>query len=252
MGAGILASAVLSGLYARGGAGWLLGFVALVPWLRTLDASRTLAGTLLGAWAMSVAFTAAVFAWFGSAIGSYTQLGAATGLAVLLLAAPLFQPQFLAFALVRHVAGRRHGPLLRALAGAAAWVATEWLVPRLLGDTLGYGLYPSRLLRQAADVGGAAGLTRPAAAGERRHRGGARAPRTTASARWRSRWRWPRWCRSLLAGYGLAALSATSGAGRQAAARWRWCSRTSSTTSACAARRAPARSFARCSTRTTR
>jgi apolipoprotein N-acyltransferase len=32
-------------------------------------------------------------------------------------------------------------------------------VPRLLGDTLGYGLYPSRLLRQAADVGGAAGLT---------------------------------------------------------------------------------------------
>ena len=65
---------------------------------------------------------------------------------------------------------------LRALAGAAAWVATEWLVPRLLGDTLGYGLYPSRLLRQAADVGGAAGLTVAAAAGERRRRGGARAP----------------------------------------------------------------------------
>jgi len=78
---------------------------------------------------------------------------------VLLLAAPLFQPQFLAFALVRHVVGRRQGPGLRALAGAAAWVATEWLVPRLLGDTFGYGLYPSRLLRQAADVGGVAGLT---------------------------------------------------------------------------------------------
>lgn len=159
MGAGILASAVLAGLYTRGGAGWLLGFVALVPWLRTLDASRTLAGTLLGAYAMTVAFTAAVFAWFGNAIGSYTQLGAVTGLAVLLLAAPLFQPQFIAFALVRHMAGRRHGRALRALAAAAAWVATESLVPRLLGDTLGLGLYPSRLLRQAADVGGAAGLT---------------------------------------------------------------------------------------------
>jgi len=157
--AGILASAILSGLYARGGTGWLLGFVALVPWLRTLDATRTLAGTLLGACAMSVAFTAAVFAWFGSAIGSYTGLGEATGLSVLLIGAPLFQPQFLAFALVRRLAGRRHGPVLRALAGAAAWVAAEWLVPRLLGDTLGYGLYPARLLRQAADVGGTAGLT---------------------------------------------------------------------------------------------
>jgi apolipoprotein N-acyltransferase len=159
MGAGILASAIITWLYARGGAGWLLGFVALVPWLRTLDANRTLVGALLGAWAMSVAFTAAAFAWFGTAIGSYTQLGAATGVSVLLLAAPLFQPQFIAFALVRHVAGQRHGPGLRALAGAAAWVATEWLVPRLLGDTLGYGLYPSRLLRQGADVVGTAGLT---------------------------------------------------------------------------------------------
>ena len=69
--------------------------MALVPWLLALDAKRTLAGALLGAWAMSVAFTAAVFAWFGSAIGSYTQLGAGAGLALLLLAAPLFQPQFL-------------------------------------------------------------------------------------------------------------------------------------------------------------
>lgn len=158
---------MLCGLYARGGAGWLLGFVALVPWLRTLAGERSLAGTLLSAWAMSIAFTAAVFAWFGSAIGAYAQLGAATGLALLLLAAPLFQPQFLAFALVRHLARRRHGPaqggahgaLLGALAGAAAWVAAEWLLPRLLGDTLGHGLYPSRLLRQAADVGGATGLT---------------------------------------------------------------------------------------------
>lgn len=157
--AGVLASAVLSGLYAQGGAGWVLGFVALVPWLRALDANRTLAGTLLNAYAMSVAFTAAMFAWFGFAIGRYTGLGEAAGLAVLLLAAPIFQPQILVFALVRHVTGRRHGPLLCALAGAAAWVATEWLVPKLLGDTLGHGLHPSRLLRQAADVGGAAGLT---------------------------------------------------------------------------------------------
>jgi apolipoprotein N-acyltransferase len=142
----------------RGGAAWVLGFIALVPWLRTLDRSPTLARTLLGAWAMSVAYTAAAFAWFGAAIGSYTQGGTATGLAVLFVGAPLFQPQFLAFAWVRHVVGRSR-PLLRALAASAAWVATEWLVPRLLDDTLGHGLHPSRLLRQAADVGGAVGLT---------------------------------------------------------------------------------------------
>lgn len=157
--AAILASAAMAALYARGGAAWPLGFVFLVPWLRTLDASRTVAATLLRAWAMSLAFTGAAFAWFGIAFGLYAQAGAVTGLSLLLLAAPLFQPQFLVFALVRHAAMRHHGRLLGALAGAAAWVATEWLVPKLLGDSLGYGLYPSRLLRQGADVGGTAGLT---------------------------------------------------------------------------------------------
>ncbi|MDO8287486.1 MAG: apolipoprotein N-acyltransferase [Rhodoferax sp.] len=156
---GIAASAALSALYAHGGAAWLLGFVLLAPWLRSLDACRTMAGALLCAYAMALAFTAATFAWFGIAIGHYTQVGGATGLIILLLAAPLFQPQFLVFALVRHVAKRRHGPVLCALAGASAWIATEWLVPKLLGDTLGHGLYPSRLLRQGADVAGAAGLT---------------------------------------------------------------------------------------------
>jgi apolipoprotein N-acyltransferase len=205
--ASILISALLSGLYARGGAGWWLGFVILVPWLRSLDARRTLAGTLLCAYVMSVAFTAAVFAWFGIAIGNYTQVGAATGLSVLLLAAPLFQPQILVFALVRHVAGRWRGPVLGAFAGAAAWVATEWLVPRLLGDTLGYGLYPSRMLRQGADVGGAAGLTfllllanEAVAAALARRAGGVRAmikPLALAAL-----------APMLLAGYGFGVLSA--------------------------------------------
>ncbi|HZW13486.1 MAG TPA: apolipoprotein N-acyltransferase [Noviherbaspirillum sp.] len=161
--AGILASALLAGLYFRGGAGWILGFMFLVPWLRVLDVNRTLAGTLVCAVTMSVAYTAAVFAWFGTAIGSYTQIGTAAGVSFLLLAAPLLQPQFLAFALVRYIAGRRHGQAVVACAAAAAWVAAEWLTVKLLGHTLsytpGYGLYPSRLLRQAADVGGAPGLT---------------------------------------------------------------------------------------------
>ena len=147
------------GLYSRGGYWHPLGFVALVPWLLALDAIPTVAGTARSGLLMSFAFVAAVFAWFGVAIGAFTGIGSATGLLVLLAAAPLLQLQLIAFALVRHLAGRRHGPVVRALAGASAWVATEWLVPRLLGDTLGHGLYPSRVLRQFADVGGAAGIT---------------------------------------------------------------------------------------------
>ena len=149
----------MAALYARGGAAWMLGFVFLVPWLRALDASGSLGAALLRAYVMTLAFTAAAFAWFGIALGLYAQVGATTGVALLLLVAPLFQPQFLTFALVRHLVLRRHGAVLAALAGAAAWVATEWLAPKLLGDTLGYGLYPSRLLRQGAAVGGTAGLT---------------------------------------------------------------------------------------------
>lgn len=157
--AGIFATAVLLALYARGGAGWVLGFVALVPWLLTLDGVRTVRGALSSGVAMSAAFVAAAFAWFGAAIGAYTGIGGVAATAVLVALAPVLQPQVWAFALVRHAVGRRHGPVPRALAGAAAWVAVEWLVPKLLGDTLGHGLFPSQVLRQGADLGGAAGLT---------------------------------------------------------------------------------------------
>ncbi|MGM9481568.1 apolipoprotein N-acyltransferase [Roseateles sp. NT4] len=157
--AGIALAALLCGLYARGGPAWVLGFVALVPWLRQLDHETRLAPTLLSAWALSVAYTGAVFYWFGTAFGAYTQIGAGAGLALLLIAAPLFQPQILVFAVVRHLAHRHLGPVLAAFAGAASWVATEWAWPHMLGDTLGHGLYPAPLLRQAAELGGAAGLT---------------------------------------------------------------------------------------------
>lgn len=150
---------MLLGLYSRGGNAYLLGFIGLVPWLLTLDATRTAAGAARSGLAMSLAFVAAVFAWFGFAVAGYLGIPEATGFLVLLAAAPLLQPQLLVFALVRHIAGRHHGPVVRALAGAAAWVATEWLVPRLFDDTIGHGLHPSYALRQLADLGGAPGIT---------------------------------------------------------------------------------------------
>ncbi|QWF18874.1 apolipoprotein N-acyltransferase [Lysobacter capsici] len=157
--AGILATAVLLGVYALGGFAWILGFVALVPWLLVLNRDRTALRVLAIGALMSVAFVAAVFYWFGAAIGAYTGVGGTTATVVLLVAAPLVQPQFIAFALVRQWAGRRYGPVLRALAAACAWVACEWLVAKPLGDTLGHGLFPSAVLRQVADLGGATGIT---------------------------------------------------------------------------------------------
>ncbi|OYT91724.1 MAG: apolipoprotein N-acyltransferase [Burkholderiales bacterium PBB3] len=158
---GILASAALSGLYVYdvAGIGWLLGFVAWVPWLLALSQRTSLRATLLCAYGMTVAYTATGFSWFGAAIGSYTQAGPATGVAVLLLAAPLFQPQIWVFACVRFWATRQIGLWAGGLVAIAAWVATEWLVPKMLGDTLGHGLHPSALLRQSAAWGGAAALT---------------------------------------------------------------------------------------------
>jgi apolipoprotein N-acyltransferase len=158
-GAAIVAGAAMLGLYARGGPAWILGFVMLVPWMLALDRVRSLRGALLAATLISIAFILAVFTWFGVALHAYTGIGALPATLVLCLLAPLLQPQVIAFAIARQLAGHRHGPWLRAIAGASAWVGVEWLWPKLLGDTLGHGLLPSTWLRQAADLGGAAGLS---------------------------------------------------------------------------------------------
>lgn len=150
----LAAGALLLALYAHGWA-WL-GFVALLPWLLLLDRQPGWAAAWRWAWGLSLLFTAAGFWWFGLAIGRYTGLGEWAGLSLLLLLAPLFQPQLLAFVLLRR--GLR-GSRFRAVGAACAWVGVEWLVPKLLGDSLGHALYPLVWLRQAADLGGVAGLT---------------------------------------------------------------------------------------------
>ena len=158
------ASALSFGLYARFEWPWLvLGWVALVPWLAALDRTLSLRDALGSGLLMSVAFELAVFGWFASAIQTYTGAPVALAWLVLLLAAPLLQPQLVAFALARHLARRgatgATGLWRTALVGAGVYVGTEWAIPKLFADTLGYGLYPSVWMRQAADVAGVHGLT---------------------------------------------------------------------------------------------
>lgn len=155
----IALSALLLGLYARGGLAWPLGFVLLVPWLWALQRASNVGHALLLGAAMSVGYVLAALHWFAPAVASYTGWPLPLALTVLALCGPLLQPQCVAYALTGHLVARRYGPMVAALAAASAWVACEALLPKLLGDTLGHGLQPASLLRQSADLWGAAGLS---------------------------------------------------------------------------------------------
>jgi apolipoprotein N-acyltransferase len=135
-------------------------WVALVPWIAALDRRDSLRATIVLALALSAAYTLAVFAWFAFAVETYTKIPAVVALALLAVAGPLIEPQVVGFALARWWVRRRTGRRwLAACAASAAWLAVEWLAPKLFGDTLGIGLYPARALRQGADVAGVPGLT---------------------------------------------------------------------------------------------
>jgi apolipoprotein N-acyltransferase len=155
------ATAVAFALYGRVEWPWFaLGWIGLVPWLAQLDRARTWRRTLGVALLMSVAFVLAMFGWFASAIQHYTEIRWTAALLLLVLIAPLIQPQFIVFALARHAAQRwRAGFWSTTVAGAGLYVGCEWALPKLFADTIGHGFYASSLMRQAADVAGAHGLT---------------------------------------------------------------------------------------------
>lgn len=148
-------------LYTRVELPWaMLGWVALIPWLASLDRERRTGGAVASGVLMSMAFSVAVFSWFAIAVARYTGIAPLLAGVLLVVAAPALQPQFVVFAWVRHgLAARGAGRPVTIVAAAAAWVATEWLCPRLFGDTIGHGLHPFPFLRQGADLAGAGGLT---------------------------------------------------------------------------------------------
>lgn len=162
-GVGIALSSILLASWSSvGDPGFVVGWVAFVPWLRLLDRKQSLGAALASGWAMSIGFSLAVFGWFADAVQSYTGASSSLAFLLLVLTAPLLQPQFLTFAAARHVAGGGSDTrsfLVRTLVGAGVYVGTEWAWPKLLGDTIGYGFWAAPHLRQAADAIGAHGLT---------------------------------------------------------------------------------------------
>ena len=161
-GAAVGVSALIYAVYSRAAWPWVwLGWVGLVPWLLALDRAHRLRTALLLGLVMASAFELAVFGWFALAIADYTGGSALPGVVFLALAGPLLQPQFVTSALARTWA-RAAGdvsPIRLAWLTAAVYVGTEYLAPKLFGDSLGYPLQGSRWLRQGADIAGAPGLT---------------------------------------------------------------------------------------------
>ncbi|MDY7230967.1 apolipoprotein N-acyltransferase [Hyalangium rubrum] len=161
---GAVATTFLVSLFGSIEATWCwVVWVAMVPWLAVLDRVRTARQALMAGLVQSLVFTVGIFGWFAEALREYAQSSASWAFwLVLLVFAPLLQPQFITASLARHLARRvaPEGAFLRAgLVGALVYAGTEWAVPKLFADTVGHGFYSSVWWRQGADLAGAHGLT---------------------------------------------------------------------------------------------
>jgi len=155
----VAVSALLLLPYARAQSPWhWAGFVAFVPALWASERLKSWWGGALLGIALSAASALAVEPWLAGAVHAYTQAPRWACAALLVLLAPVLQPQLAVWAWAR-VLVRRRRPELAPFAAACAYVGVEWAIPKLFGDTLGYGLYPAPWLRQSADLVGVRGLT---------------------------------------------------------------------------------------------
>ncbi|MDC0746449.1 apolipoprotein N-acyltransferase [Polyangium mundeleinium] len=160
---GAFASAYLLGVCSRtAGASYLACLVTFVPWLLTLERAERFRDALFAGLVMSVFSVALVFPWFPETAASYAGTSPSLVWPLFLLLAPVLEPQFVVFALVRLAvrrADRPHPALRAALAAAAAYVGVELVFPKLFFDTVGLGLHPAASLRQGAEIVGAHGLS---------------------------------------------------------------------------------------------
>ena len=139
---------------------WIaLVWVSLVPFLAVLDRARSLRQAVGLGLLMSVGFVLAVLNWFADAMAGYTGASPAAGMLLLVVIAPFLQPQFVVFAAVRHRVRTKAAFWYATITSAFAYVAAEWVFPKLFADTLGHGMFAYGWIRQAADIAGAHGLT---------------------------------------------------------------------------------------------
>ena len=187
-----LASALLLGVYARVVRPTpLLGFVALVPWLAALDRARTLRGALaVGARAVRRLRARGVRLVRRRASPPTPARRARSRSALLVLLAPLLQPQLLVFALAR-AAGRARA---RARCADRSPRRSRGSAPSgrcrsSSATALGHGLHASRVAAPGAPISRApaGSRSRCCSSNECRARGAPRPRAARARARARSR-----------------------------------------------------------------
>jgi apolipoprotein N-acyltransferase len=161
---GAVASGLLLGLCAwLTPPGHLGAFVALVPWLAAELAGPPprLAGAMARGALVACTLVAVGFPWLARTFAAYSGGSAAIAWSAALTLAPLLvEPQLVVAGAALYFGRRlRLGVGTAAVFTALVYVGADWGLPRLFGDTLGTALHPSPLLRQAADLVGARGLT---------------------------------------------------------------------------------------------
>ncbi len=137
------------------GFSFLLPF-CLIPWFISLDRTTRLKDRFReGLW---LGFFMSVFGffWIAYVLQEFAMLPFWASLMGLFLFALVNQPQFAFFALL---SDQRFALPLGILGAALIYTGIDFVIPKLFQDTLGHALYSQPILRQAADLVGAWGLT---------------------------------------------------------------------------------------------
>lgn len=137
---------------------WPLVFVTFVPLLVAVEHSSPGRAAGLG-WLSGVVVHLGAFPWLLATIARFEHASSLLTLPFVLLFIAYHSLQLAGFGLAAAWLTRREPSILRACLVACAWVLLEWGFPRVFPWFLANPLADSPLLRQAADIGGAYGLT---------------------------------------------------------------------------------------------
>jgi apolipoprotein N-acyltransferase len=136
---------------------WPAVFVGVALLLRATRHTRYGASLLLG-WVGGCVGHIVAFAWLWKVIDAFTGGSPAVVIGGVAAFVGYHALQLALFTLLATACMPRN-LALGCTTAASVWVAVEWLFPKVIPWTLGDGLSPSLLLRQAADLTGPQGLS---------------------------------------------------------------------------------------------
>jgi apolipoprotein N-acyltransferase len=132
--------------------------VGLVPLFLALDAAPSWKAAAFRAWLYALLFHTAVAWWSAGAVQEFTHWPWWVGYTIVFLLSAFEHAYWAAIAALRHVLHRRYGvrPLFWT---PVAFMALDAAWPKFFPSTIGNELYSMPVLKQAADLTGALGLT---------------------------------------------------------------------------------------------